>query len=189
MSRIRRGSSSAPRSTIDASAGMIVKAMTSDASKAMTIVTATGANSFPSRPSRVNSGRKTIQIIRIPDATGLKTCPTAAMTAACVTASVRVPIPVLPNSASIFSTTTTAASTSMPSAMARPPRLIRLAVNPKYFIIRKVVRSASGNEIATTSAALNPPRNRTRITATSRAASINALSTVPVARETRSDRL
>ncbi len=43
-----------------------------------------------------------------------------------------------------FSTTTTAPSTSMPSAMARPPRLIRLADMPNFCIMMKVMSTASG---------------------------------------------
>ena len=50
----------------------------------------------------------------------------------------------------MFSTTTTAASTSMPMAIASPPRLIRLADMPNCCIRMKVISAASGSVSATT---------------------------------------
>jgi len=66
----------------------------------------------------------------------------------------------LPSWVSMFSTTTTEASTSMPKAIASPPRLIRLAVMPTACISKKVASSDSGSDTATTSAARTPPRKR-----------------------------
>ena len=57
------------------------------------------------------------------------------------------------NAVSTFSITTTAASTSMPIAMANPPKLIKLAVRPNAFININVERIESGSTAATTSAA------------------------------------
>ena len=89
----------------------------------------------------------------------------------------------------MFSTTTTEASTNMPSAMARPPRLIRLAVRPAQRISKKVVSSDKGSETATTSAARRPPKKTYSTTHTSTLASARALTTVLIARETSSPRL
>lgn len=82
----------------------------------------------------------------------------------------------------MFSTTTTAASTSMPMAIASPPRLIRFALSPVRRISRKVVSTDSGRVTATTTAARTLPRNSSSSTTTSTIASTNALPTVPVAR-------
>ncbi|MCY1173446.1 hypothetical protein D9M73_136060 [compost metagenome] len=74
----------------------------------------------------------------------------------------------------MFSTTTTAASTSMPIAMAKPPRLIRLADMPKARIRMKVISAAKGSTMATVRAARILPRNRPSSTMTSTVASIRA---------------
>ena len=85
----------------------------------------------------------------------------------------------------MFSTTTTAASTSMPMAIASPPRLIRLADMPNWRIRMKVTSAASGRVSATTRAARKLPRNSTSSTTTSTMASSRARDTVPTARSTR----
>ncbi len=86
--------------------------------------------------------------------------------------------------ATTFSTTTTAASTSRPIAIARPPRLIRLADSPNWRISTKVASTDSGRISATTMAARRLPRNRISRITTSTAASSSALLTVPTARST-----
>ncbi len=85
----------------------------------------------------------------------------------------------------MFSTTTTAASTSMPIAIASPPRLIRLADMLNQRIRMKVASADSGRISATTRAARRLPRNSTSSTSTSAMASANAFDTVPTARSTR----
>ena len=89
----------------------------------------------------------------------------------------------------MFSTTTTAASTSMPMAIASPPRLIRLALWPVNRISRKVNSAASGSISDTTSAARSSPRNSSNSTTTSTVASSRALRTVATARSISSLRL
>jgi hypothetical protein len=88
----------------------------------------------------------------------------------------------------MFSTTTTAASTSMPSAMARPPRLIRLADMP--------TSASAGRWPAPTAAAprhrdggADVAEERPSSTSTSTVASISALDTVPTAFSTSCARL
>ena len=60
-------------SIIEASTGMQVNAKTSADNIAKTIVNATGVNSFPSNPERVNRGEKTITTINVPDTVGTET--------------------------------------------------------------------------------------------------------------------
>ena len=66
-----------------------------------------------------------------------------------------------------MSTMTTAPSTIMPMAIAKPPRDIRLADSPVTFINRKATSTATGKEAMTTIALRIFPRNRKRIRITS----------------------
>ena len=84
-----------------------------------------------------------------------------------------------------FSTTTTAASTSIPMAIANPPRLIRFALMPVVRMSRKVASAANGSISATTSAARSSPRNSSNRITTSTLASSSASWTVPTARVIR----
>jgi hypothetical protein len=147
------------------------------------MLSATGANSLPSRPSSVSSGTNTSAMISTPVATGCATSVTARYST-CRRGRRRASS--LPRRSTAFSTTTTAASTSMPMAIARPPRLIRLALMPVARIRMKVPSAASGSVIATTSAARSSPRNSSSSTTTSTAASSRASVTVPTARAIRS---
>ena len=113
----------------EASTGITVSESTSEPDSANTIDSATGLNSLPSSPCSASSGRNTMTMIAMPEATGTRDLAHRAVDhvqprqrcrwscARCVT---------------MFSTTTTAASTSMPMAMASPPRLIRFALMPDW---------------------------------------------------------
>ena len=167
--RISQGSSPpCERSSSEASAGTTVKAMSTEAPSASTMVSATGANSLPSSPCSVSSGRNTMAMMDTPASMGTETAETAwriSTARSCGGELPAVSMAVAPadsfaSAVSMFSTTTTAASTSMPRAMARPPRLIRLAVRPAWRISRKVASMDSGSVAATTRAARSPPRNR-----------------------------
>ena len=85
----------------------------------------------------------------------------------------------------MFSTTTTAASTNMPMAIANPPRLIRLADMPNAFIMIKVNSAANGRDKATVKAARQSPRNSISRMMTRTTASSNAFVTVCTARSTK----
>ena len=166
---------------------MTVSANNSDDANANTIVKATGMNSLPSSPCNVSSGRKTVMMMAVPAVTGTATSFTAPRTM-----SIRL-LRVSPSSgsalavawASTFSTTTTAASTSMPIAMARPPSDIRLAVSPYQRISTKVPKADSGRITATTSAARSWPRKINSSNSTKAIASSSALLTVLTARSTK----
>ncbi len=146
------------------------------------MVKATGANILPSKPSKVRSGKKTKMIITIPEATGVATsCAAWAIRSTTVRC-----LPACANWVSTFSTTTTAASTNMPIAMERPPKLIRFALRPKRRIKIKVAKADSGNIKATTLAARALPKKaRSKIT-TNTMASNKACATVLIARSTKS---
>ena len=88
-----------------------------------------------------------------------------------------------------FSTTTTAASTSIPIAIAKPPKLIRLADIPMKCIMIKVNNAAKGNANATTTAALILPKNNISKITTSTIASNKACNTVSTALSTKLPRL
>ena len=60
----------------------------------------------------------------------------------------------------VFSTTTTDESTSIPIAITKPPKLIKFADMEKWLINIKVARAATGKDIETISAALKLPRNK-----------------------------
>jgi len=92
------------------------------------------------------------------------------------------------NRSTTFSTTTTAPSTRMPTAIASPPRLIRLAVRPIAFMKMKVSSTAIGSASATITDARTSPRNNSSRITTSTVASSSAVSTVPTALPIRSDR-
>ena len=81
----------------------------------------------------------------------------------------------------MFSTTTTAASTSMPMAIASPPKLIRFADIPNARIRINVTSAARGSTNATVSAARMLPRNNPNSTITNTVASISAVETAPTA--------
>ena len=166
-------------SATEASTGMTVSDSSSEAPSANTMVSATGPNSLPSSPCRVKSGRNTIMMMSTPAATGVATS-CVARYSMCRRETLRSPW-----RASMFSTTTTAASTSMPIAIARPPSDIRLADKPHCCMSTKVASADSGRIKATTSAARRLPRNSSSSTSTSTMASCSALVTVPTARPTR----
>ena len=77
----------------------------------------------------------------------------------------------------------------MPSAIAKPPRLIRLADMPASRIMMKVANAASGSTTATATAARTLPRKAPSSTSTMTVASSNAFETVPTAFSTRPARL
>ena len=95
--------------------------------RAIAMVSAKGANIFPSMPSKPRSGMNTRIMMPTPNSTGVPTSVAASKTirffdSPCLSRS--------PNLAKVFSTTTTEPSTMMPMAIAKPPRDIKLAEMP-----------------------------------------------------------
>ena len=70
----------------------------------------------------------------------------------------------------------------MPIPIASPPRLIRFALSPAYFMSMNASSSDSGSIAVTMSALRTLPRKRKRMTTMSTAPSISASRTVPTAR-------
>ena len=148
------------------------------------MVTANGVNIFPSRPVRLNNGRNTTMIIKTPLMTGVATSSVARYTRC----KRFTPLGAWANWVWMFSTTTTAASTSMPMAIARPPSDIRLALMPNRRIMMKVNSTDSGRIKATVSAARRLPSIMINTSSTRMTASPSAFSTVHTAAVTSSVR-
>lgn len=170
----------------EASTGTSVSARSSAAASANMMVSATGANNLPSSPSSETSGRNTSAMMSRPAETGTITSLVARKT--WFSRGVESLSFTWASRSTTFSTTTTAPSTSMPMAMASPPRLIRLAVSPQARIRIKQMSAAIGSVVATIAAARQSPRNSISSTTTSKVASSSASSTVPTARPIRSER-
>ena len=150
--------------------------------RAKEIVTAKGINILPSSPVKLKIGKKTTIIINTPLITGVATSTVARYTIC----SLLTPLGARFNWVWMFSTTTTAASTKIPIAMANPPKVIKLADTPVKRIMIKVNSTANGKIMATVNAALRLPSmiintNNTKITA-----SASAFSTVKTAADTNS---
>ena len=148
------------------------------------MVTASGVNILPSRPVRLNSGRNTAMIISTPAMTGVATSSVARYTRC----RRLTPLGARLNCVCTFSTTTTAASTNMPMAMASPPSDMRLADTPNTRIRINVPSTDSGKISATVNAARRLPSNTTSTASTSNTASPSACSTVHTAALTNSVR-
>ena len=70
---------------------------------------------------------------------------------------------------------------SIPSAIAKPPKLIKFAVIPSWRIHINVISAARGNTTATTSEARSSPKNSNNNTSTKTTASNSALLTEAIA--------
>ncbi len=80
----------------------------------------------------------------------------------------------------MFSTSTTASSTSSPMAMARPPSVMVLMVRPKARKTRTVIRIDIGMAVSETNVARAFIRKMKRTSATTTAASISTRLTLPI---------
>ena len=88
---------------------------------------------------------------------------------------------------SMFSMVTVASSTRMPTASARPPRVMILIVSPRALRITIALRIESGIEIAITTVLRQFPRKRRIIAAVRHAAMTASLMTPSTAARTKSD--
>ena len=139
------------------------------------MVSASGLNILPSSDSRVNSGTKTIMMMRMAKTTGRETSRTASKV---ISVRERWESPLSRMWREIFSVTTIAPSTTMPMAMARPPRLIRFAVTPCQPISRNATAAVRGSETATVSAARRSHSTRKSTATTRRTPCPSAVETV-----------
>ena len=145
------------------------------------MVKATGINNLPSKPPNVIKGANTKRIINVPDTTG----PATSRTALKRMCNFGKPFGAVARRATLFSTTTTDASTNIPIAIANPPKLIRFADISNCAIRIKVTIAAIGKLIATARAARASPKNKPNKTNTSNTANISAVLTVLTARSTK----
>ena len=92
------------------------------------------------------------------------------------------------SSRKLFSTITTAPSTIIPIATAKPASDIRFEDRPHCCIMMKAISMASGRAVITTTAERTSPKKRNRMIATRIEPSISALTAVCTALSTRSVR-
>ncbi|OPZ81402.1 MAG: hypothetical protein BWY75_03558 [bacterium ADurb.Bin425] len=119
---------------------------------------------------RKKSGTKTIQIERVETRAGKATC----LAPSKMAVSMSFPIAIL---RCTFSTSTVASSTSMPTASAKPPRVIELIVCPVMLRPITAAKIASGIEVATIRVERQLPSRASIITAVRRAAVRASLTT------------
>jgi len=161
----------------EATTGITVSENTSEPSNANTMVIVTGPNNLPSSPCNDSKGRNTIMIMMMPAVTGTATSFTARKII-CRRGSGCFCLAVIAIADTMFSTITIDESTSMPMAITKPPRLIRLADMSSIFIMMNVKSADKGSTTATVNAALTLPRNKPSRITTSTTASSSACATV-----------
>ncbi|MNI38577.1 hypothetical protein D3C73_927270 [compost metagenome] len=169
-----------------AMAGTKVKEKMKAPTRASMTVAPMGMKVLPSTPSSISRGVKTSRMISWPKAAGL-TIWRAAL-AATPRRSLRVrarprSARFWPSRSRVFSTTTTAPSTSRPKSSA--PRLIRFPLMPKRFMPMTANRKLIGIIRAVIVAARMFPSSRNSTTMTSRAPSVRFLATVFMVELTR----
>ena len=91
---------------------------------------------------------------------------------------------VIPNCVWMFSTSTVASSTRMPTASARPPRVIKLMVWPLSHSATTAPSNANGMLSTTTRTLRQSRKNTNTIRPVSAAPSMPSLATPSIARET-----
>ena len=134
-------------------------------------------------PSKVIRGKNTKTIILTPKITGVATSCAAAKT----TFIRLVDLPFrLVNTLKAFSTTTTEPSTIRPIAIAKPPKDIKLAEMPSWFMTINVINGVIISVQTTIRLERISPRNSTKVMTTSTMPSKSTWVTVPSAESTNS---
>ena len=145
-----------------------------DASMANTTASASGRNKYRATPESKNIGANTMQIERVETNAGVAICIALSRTTSSIS---------LSGSAArfrlMFSTSTVASSTRMPTASARPPRVMMLIVCPVTLRTIREVRMASGMEVAMITVLLQLPR-KIKIMKAVKHAAISASRTTPL---------
>ena len=151
-----------------------------DASIANTTAMASGVKRYFAGPVRNTTGTKTMQIDRVETKAGVAIC-WAPSRIACTN---RLP---RPRFRWMFSISTVASSTRMPTASASPPSVITLSVWPIALRIASDVRIESGIDVITTRVLRQLPRKSRIITPVRNAATAPSVSTPVIAARTKSD--
>src|SRR3984893_5587144 len=132
-----------PRKRYFAIVGTIVRESTYDANMANTTASARDTKRYRATPDSRNIGANTLQIERVDTNTDVAICDALSRTTSSMSFS---------GSASgirlMFSTSTVASSTRMPTARASPPRVMMLIVSPIALNTMMELRIASGMEVA-----------------------------------------
>src|SRR5271155_3902521 len=153
-------------------AGTIVRESKYDASMANETASASGTNRQRATPARKNIGTNTMQIDRVETNAGTAICDAPSRMAWTIS---------LPWSMFrlMFSISTVASSTRMPTASASPPRVMMLIVSPSALITMIEVRIDNGMDTAMIKVLRQLPKN-TRIMNPVRQAAINPSRITPV---------
>ena len=148
-------------------------------------VLAIGVNILPSTPTNVRIGMYTIKIMISPNAALFLILEADTKTSLSISCCVSLFIDFRkPKWCKVASTIITAPSTIKPKSIA--PKLIKLALTPKTFIIPKANSIDNGIAEATIKPALKFPKNSTNTKMTINAPSIKFFSTVLIALPTKS---
>ena len=153
-----------------------------EASMAKTTASASGTNRYRATPDSRNMGANTMQIESVETKAGVAICDALSRT---------TPSRSFSGSASrlrlIFSTSTVASSTSMPTAKANPPSVMMLMVSPIALSTMIDVRMANGIEVAMMTVLRQLPRNVRIMNAVRHAAMSVSLTTPLIAPRTKID--
>ena len=152
-----------------------------DAIIAKTTAMASGVNRYRAAPVSSSTGTNTMQMDSVATKAGTAICDAPSSTAR--TSGLRIAM-----LRCVFSISTVASSTRMPTASARPPSVITLIVWPSRLRMQSDVRIESGIEMQTISVLRQLPRN-SRIIRPVRPAAISASRTTPCDRGAHEDRL
>ena len=147
---------------------------------AKTTAMASGVNRYRAAPVNSSTGTKTMQMESVETKAGAAICCAPSSTAR--TSGLRIAM-----LRWVFSISTVASSTRMPTASARPPSVITLVVCPSRFRIISDVKMESGIEMQTITVLRQLPRNSRIIMPVSIAAITPSRTTPLMAARTNSD--
>src|ERR1700685_4650881 len=154
--------------------GTIVRERKYEANMAKTTDSASGTNRYRATPDSKNIGANTLQIESVDTQAGGAICDALSRTISSIS---------LSGSASrlrlMFSTSTVASSTRIPTAKARPPKVMMLMVSPIALNTMMDVSIASGIEVAMMRVLLQLPR-KTKIMKAVKHAAIRVSRTTPL---------
>jgi len=147
---------------------------------ANTTAIASGVNRYCAVPVSSSTGTNTMQIDKVDTKVGTAICDAPSSTAR----TSGFPIPRL---RCVFSISTVASSTRMPTASASPPSVITLIVWPSRLRTQMELRIESGIEVHTMSVLRQLPRNSRMTRPVNTAAISVSRTTPPIAERTNSD--
>ncbi len=178
----RSASVLSPRNKYLAIVGTMVRERKYEANIAKTTASASGTNRYRATPDSKNIGANTMQIDSVATKAGVAICDALSRTTSSMSFSgsaARLRL--------IFSTSTVASSTRMPTAKASPPSVMMLMVCPIALSTMIEVRIAKGIEVAMMTVLRQLPRNVRIMKAVRQAAISVSLTTPLIAPRTKMD--